>query len=215
MAMRTSNRVQGTQPAVAPWPRRLTAAATPSLRHARAQFTRSTTKYWVAPAHIMRLKLVLLRHLPLLVYGCADPVSSGDISAAAAAGAAAGSVGSPAARGGGSGGGGGGGGARAAGGGARQHAVSSLVSSGARAAAAAAARWLTSRCLQRHAAAGCRASVADTMLMPLLLPPCVVAHATTLAVYFDNPQLEVYHTRLAREDGARLARMRCAWHACV
>lgn len=44
------------------------------------QFTRATTKYWVHPGHVMRLKLALLRHLPLLVYGAADPVYRGDIA---------------------------------------------------------------------------------------------------------------------------------------
>jgi SPX domain protein involved in polyphosphate accumulation len=48
------------------------------------QFTRATTKYWVHPGHVMRLKLALLRHLPLLVYGAADPVYRGDISSRAA-----------------------------------------------------------------------------------------------------------------------------------
>jgi hypothetical protein len=33
------------------------------------------------------------------------------------------------------------------------------------------------------------------------------------AVYFDNPQLDVYHTRLARLDGARLTRIRYAQDA--
>jgi hypothetical protein len=55
-------------------------AGLPSL----LQFTRATTKYWVHPGHVMRLKLALLRHLPLLVYGAADPVYRGDISSRAA-----------------------------------------------------------------------------------------------------------------------------------
>ena len=41
---------------------------------------RSTTKYWVHPDNLLRLKLALLQHLPLLVYGAADPVYRGDIS---------------------------------------------------------------------------------------------------------------------------------------
>lgn len=49
------------------------------------QFTRSTTKYWVHPSNILRLKLALTKQLPLLVYGTDDPVSSGDIAAAAVA----------------------------------------------------------------------------------------------------------------------------------
>jgi SPX domain protein involved in polyphosphate accumulation len=51
------------------------------------QFTRSTTKYWVHPSNILRLKLALTKQLPLLVYGADDPVSSGDITAVAAEGA--------------------------------------------------------------------------------------------------------------------------------
>lgn len=30
---------------------------------------RSTTKYWVAPRHVMRVQLAVLRHLPLLIFG--------------------------------------------------------------------------------------------------------------------------------------------------
>lgn len=71
----------------------------------RPQFTRSTTKYWVHPSNLLRLKLALTKQLPLLVYGADDPVSSGDIAAAAAEGA----DGAPASQ---------------------QHKVTSLVSSG-------------------------------------------------------------------------------------
>lgn len=53
----------------------------------RLQFTRSTSKYWVHPSNILRLKLALTKQLPLLVYGTDDPVSSGDIAAAAVAAA--------------------------------------------------------------------------------------------------------------------------------
>lgn len=56
------------------------------------QFTRSTTKYWVHPSHTMRLKLALLQHLPLLIYGGADPVHRGDISSRAALRAGSGGV---------------------------------------------------------------------------------------------------------------------------
>jgi SPX domain protein involved in polyphosphate accumulation len=43
----------------------------------------------------------------------------------------------------------------------------------------------------------------------LELKPCHVWHVVVdHAVYFDNPQLDVYHTRLARLDGAKLARIR-------
>jgi hypothetical protein len=49
-----------------------------------AQFTRKTTKYWVHPSNILRLKLALTKQLPLLVYGADDPVSSGDIASVAA-----------------------------------------------------------------------------------------------------------------------------------
>lgn len=48
------------------------------------QFTRSTTKYWVHPSNILRLKLALLRQLPLLVYGATDPLFAADISSSAA-----------------------------------------------------------------------------------------------------------------------------------
>jgi SPX domain protein involved in polyphosphate accumulation len=44
------------------------------------QFTRSTTKYWVHPEHVTKVKLALLRHLPLLVYGAKDPVYHGDMA---------------------------------------------------------------------------------------------------------------------------------------
>jgi hypothetical protein len=71
------------------------------------QFTRSTTKYWVHPSNILRLKLALTKQLPLLVYGADDPVSSGDVTAVAAEGAD-GAEGTPAS----------------------QHKVTSLVSSG-------------------------------------------------------------------------------------
>lgn len=58
-------------------------AAVPAL-YLNAQFTRKTTKYWVHPSNILRLKLALTKQLPLLVYGADDPVSSGDIAAVAA-----------------------------------------------------------------------------------------------------------------------------------
>jgi NAD(P)H-dependent flavin oxidoreductase YrpB (nitropropane dioxygenase family) len=48
------------------------------------QFTRTTSKYWVHPQDILRLKLSLLQHLPLLVYGSTDPVMAGDISSSEA-----------------------------------------------------------------------------------------------------------------------------------
>ena len=30
---------------------------------------RATTKYWVAPEHVMRVQAYVIRHLPLLVFG--------------------------------------------------------------------------------------------------------------------------------------------------
>lgn len=75
---------------------------------AAAQFTRSTTKYWVHPSNVLRLKLALTKQLPLLVYGADDPVSSGGIAAAAEAAAGGSAQGSR-----------------------NQHKVTSLVSSGA------------------------------------------------------------------------------------
>jgi VTC domain len=49
-----------------------------------SQFTRSTTKYWVHPSAVLRVKLHLLRHLPLLVYGAVDPTAAADMSSARA-----------------------------------------------------------------------------------------------------------------------------------
>lgn len=36
-------------------------------------FRRSTTKYWVHPSQVLRLKLALIKHLPILKYGCNRP----------------------------------------------------------------------------------------------------------------------------------------------
>ncbi len=44
------------------------------------QFVRTTTKYWVHPSNVLRLKLACARHLPVLVYGQASPVATGDTS---------------------------------------------------------------------------------------------------------------------------------------
>ncbi|KAF8068248.1 yippee-like protein [Scenedesmus sp. PABB004] len=99
--------------------------ARPAAAAPRTRSAAHTAKYWVAPRQVLRLKLALLRHLPLLVYGAADPAARGDAGSAAAL--RAGCAG-----------------------------VTSLVSS----------------------------------------------------VYFDSPALDVYHTRLARDDGARLVRLR-------
>lgn len=33
-------------------------------------FTRQTTKYWIPPGQIVRLKLSILRHMPYLIFGC-------------------------------------------------------------------------------------------------------------------------------------------------
>jgi SPX domain protein involved in polyphosphate accumulation len=44
---------------------------------------------------------------------------------------------------------------------------------------------------------------------------CVCWCVSAAAVYFDNPDLSVYHTRLAKEDGAKLVRVRCGWQERV
>jgi hypothetical protein len=44
------------------------------------QFERSTRKFWVAPRHVLRLKLALVQHLPLLVYGRPPPEVGGDVT---------------------------------------------------------------------------------------------------------------------------------------
>ncbi|GBF99690.1 vacuolar transporter chaperone [Raphidocelis subcapitata] len=56
------------------------AAARPAEWKAPDTFSRATTKYWVRPAHVARVKAALCRHLPLLVYGATCPVASGDVA---------------------------------------------------------------------------------------------------------------------------------------
>jgi len=46
----------------------------PHTTQPHTQFTRSTVKYWVRPAHVVRVKAALCRQLPLLVYGAQSPV---------------------------------------------------------------------------------------------------------------------------------------------
>ncbi|KAI8468970.1 MAG: VTC domain-containing protein [Monoraphidium minutum] len=48
------------------------------------EFQRSTTKYWLRPAHSLRVKAALCRHLPLLVYGTQCPTAQGDVASVAA-----------------------------------------------------------------------------------------------------------------------------------
>lgn len=44
------------------------------------QFTRSSSKYWVHPSHLLRVQLLVLRHMPVLVYGARAPEGAGNIA---------------------------------------------------------------------------------------------------------------------------------------
>jgi SPX domain protein involved in polyphosphate accumulation len=171
----------------------------PSKHLPTPQFTRSTTKYWVHPAHLTRLKLALCRHLPLLVYGARNPVHHGDIAtpgALAAAGAAVRGL------------------VSSGEGGKRVLGFASLIPLLSHSTLVL-QQWFptlgfTPRSSPQHSCHPPKPSHMPCLLTcitphahpsrPALLPHCTV--------YFDNPQLAVYHTRLRRDDGARLVRLR-------
>lgn len=56
-------------------------ALLPPTPHSR----RSTTKFWVAPADVPRLRAAIVRHLPLLVYGRPEGALMAEVEVALAA----------------------------------------------------------------------------------------------------------------------------------
>ncbi|KAG2491701.1 hypothetical protein HYH03_010068 [Edaphochlamys debaryana] len=164
------------------------------------QFKRSTTKFWVAPRDVLRVKLTIVRHLPLLIFGrSANPllVRAASVqqpppskSTSASTPASAGLSSSlPAVL---------------------PSAVFSPLTQGTTSPASSLAPSLAPSMVPSLSLSAPAAPTAPGTPAPppppSPRPPASTSRITS--VYFDNAALDTYHERLVRGDGASLVRIR-------